>query len=121
MYIWRQAGEMRRFLVITVNGDFLKLDDFHKEFMKKAKELGLKGPFDCETTKAERDKYYDVRDKYLAKRCFEELGYENFLQYATKDMIAAKGYEPCRAAGGQCRFDCVRFAECALQAAEGLD
>ena len=112
---------MRRFSVISVNLDFLKLDNFHKEFMNKAKELGLKGPFDGKTTKMERDEYYDARDRYLAERCFKELGYENFLQYATKDMIAAKGYEPCMAAGGQCRFDCSKYAECVLQAAEGSE
>ena len=72
----------------------------------------------------ERDAYIRMRDEYVARRCFEEIGYEMFLAYTkpgkTYDISYMRDMEefvPCRSADRQCALECCKYAECALQGA----
>ena len=82
----------------------------------------------AEPSREERDAYIRMRDEYVARRCFEEIGYEIFLAYTrsggTYDISYMRDMEefvPCRSADRQCAFDCCKYAECALQGAYSLD
>jgi hypothetical protein len=77
-----------------------------------------------EPTRAEKDAYIKMRDEYVARRCFYEIGYESFLahtrpkdyecDYDISYMRNEIEFIPCKSADGQCIFDCPKFAECAL-------
>ena len=74
-----------------------------------------------EPTRAEKDAYIKMRDEYVARRCFYEIGYESFYLRTSPDHYYDISYMrdnlefvPCKAADHQCTFDCVKFAECAL-------
>ena len=82
----------------------------------------------AEPSRKERDAYIRMRDEYVARRCFEEIGYEMFLAHTkpgkTYDISYMRDMEefvPCRSADRQCAFDCCKYAECALQGAYSLD
>ena len=75
----------------------------------------------AEPTRAEKDAYILMRDRYVAKRVFEEIGYNQFLQhtapdktYDISDMRVQDEFVPCKSADRQCYMECHRFAECAL-------
>ena len=74
-----------------------------------------------EPTRVEKDAWIRMRDEYVARRCFEEIGYESFYLRTSPDHYYDISYMrdnlefvPCKAADHQCTFDCVKFAECAL-------
>ena len=49
-----------------------------------------------------------MRDEYVARRCFEEVGYDEFLK-RTKNLLYMREmdeFAPCRSADRQCRFSC---------------
>lgn len=82
----------------------------------------------AEPSRKERDAYIRMRDEYVARRCFEEIGYEMFLAHTkpgkTYDISYMRDMEefvPCRSADRQCAFDCCKYAECVLQGAYSLD
>lgn len=82
----------------------------------------------AEPSREERDAYIRMRDEYVARRCFEEIGYEMFLAHTkpgkTYDISYMRNMEefvPCRSADRQCAFDCCKYAECVLQGAYNLD
>ena len=82
----------------------------------------------AEPSREERDTYIRMRDEYVARRCFEEIGYEMFLAhtqpgkaYDISYMRNMEEFVPCRSADRQCAFDCCKYAECALQGAYSLD
>ena len=82
----------------------------------------------AEPSREERDAYIRMRDEYVARRCFEEIGYEMFLAHTkpgkTYDISYMRDMEefvPCRSADRQCAFDCCKYAECILQGAYNLD
>ena len=82
----------------------------------------------AEPSREERDAYIRMRDEYVARRCFEEIGYEMFLAHTkpgkTYDISYMRDMEefvPCRSADRQCAFDCCKYAECVLQGAYSLD
>lgn len=78
-----------------------------------------------EPTRAEKNAYIKMRDEYVARRCFYEIGYESFLfhtqphdykcDYDISYMRESIEFIPCKSADHQCTFDCPKFAECALQ------
>lgn len=81
-----------------------------------------------EPSQEERDAYIRMRDEYVARRCFEEIGYEMFLAYTkpgkTYDISYMRDMEefvPCRSADRQCALECCKYAECALQGTYSLD
>ena len=77
-----------------------------------------------EPTRVEKDTYIIMRDKYIARRCFEEIGYEMFLAHTSPDktydisgMRIQDEFVPCKSADHQCSFNCHRYAECAINGA----
>ena len=82
----------------------------------------------AEPSREERDAYIRMRDEYVARRCFEEIGYEMFLgqtkpgkTYDISYMRDMEEFVPCRSADRQCAFDCCKYAECALQGTYSLE
>ena len=82
----------------------------------------------AEPSREERDAYIRMRDEYVARRCFEEIGYEMFLVHTkpgkTYDISYMRDMEefvPCRSADRQCAFDCCKYAECVLQGTYSLE
>ena len=82
----------------------------------------------AEPSREERNAYIRMRDEYVARRCFEEIGYEMFLAHTkpgkTYDISYMRDMEefvPCRSADRQCAFDCCKYAECVLQGTYSLE
>ena len=82
----------------------------------------------AEPSREERDAYIRMRDEYVARKCFEEIGYEMFLAHTkpgkTYDISYMRDMEefvPCRSADRQCAFDCCKYAECILQGTYSLE
>lgn len=78
-----------------------------------------------EPTREEKDNWIAMRDEYVARRSFNEIGYESFL-FHTKPCDYESAYDishlreedefvPCLSADRQCMMTCHRYAECALQ------
>ena len=77
-----------------------------------------------EPTRAEKDAYIKMRDEYVARRCFNEVGYTSFLfhtqpkdyecSYDISYMRVEDEFVPCKSADCQCNMFCHRFAECAI-------
>jgi hypothetical protein len=92
--------------------------------IERDEETGKVKEDPAEPTRAEKDAWIAMRDEYVARRCFNEIGYESFL-FHTKPYDHECNYDisylreedefvPCKSADKQCAFDCVKFAECAL-------
>ena len=107
-----------------------------KDFEIEMEQKGIKNPFwqnirknpNEIPTRAEKDEYIKMRDEYVARRCFKEIGYESFLNHTQPNnsynisyMRGQEEFVPCKSADRQCSFDCPKFAECVLQVAEDLD
>lgn len=66
-----------------------------------------------EPTRAERDAWIRMRDEYIARRCFYEIGYDMFLAHTkpgdTYDISYMRDLDefvPCRSADRQCAMFC---------------
>lgn len=98
------------------------------EFKKYCEEHNIKNPYVVKvingkgiSCSSEEEKHlYDIlKDKYILNRCFNEIGYNEFLNYyyvcENRDEINIKKFYPCLSASHECIFDCEKFAECALK------
>ena len=72
-----------------------------------------------EPTRAEKDAWIMMRDEYIARRVFAEIGYEAFLDY----MVPGRTYDisflrdelfPCESLDEQCSMFCPKYADCPL-------
>ena len=79
-----------------------------------------------EPTRAEKDAYIMMRDEYVARRVFEEIGYEAFLDYT----VPGRTYDisflrdelfPCESLDEQCAIFCPKYADCPYKEGWGLD
>ena len=79
-----------------------------------------------EPTRAEKDAYIMMRDEYIARRVFEEIGYEAFLDYT----VPGRTYDisflrdelfPCESLDEQCAIFCPKYAECPYKEGWGLE
>ena len=79
-----------------------------------------------EPTRAEKDAYIIMRDEYIARRVFEEIGYEAFLDYT----VPGRTYDisflrdelfPCESLDEQCAMFCPKYAECPYKEGWGLE
>ena len=140
--------ELNKPIVISSAG--MKAIQFSSDFNKWAKENGIRDPFEVsgrllrkrakkrkdgsvefdttpdpeEPSSDERHSFMRMRDEYVARRCFYEIGYDSFLfhtknygyetDYSVSYMRSLDEFVPCRSLDGQCRMDCHRFAECAI-------
>lgn len=67
-----------------------------------------------EPTRAEKDAWIRMRDEYVARRCFYEIGYDMFLAhtepksepYDISYMRDLDEFVPCRACEAQCAMTC---------------
>ena len=76
----------------------------------------------AEPSREERDAYIRMRDEYVARRCFEEIGYEMFLahtkpkdyecNYDISYMREQNEFIPCKSADRQCSFYCPQYWCC---------
>ncbi len=132
---------------IVVSDETARIMDFSSDFVKYAKNKGIRNPFQVrqeiftrsikirnnnvgismdvpkdvdEPSSAEIETYVKMRDEYIANRIFEEIGYERFLKHISPNYIYMRTEDrfiPCKSADKQCDIFCHRFAECALQGA----
>lgn len=79
-----------------------------------------------EPTRAEKDAWIMMRDEYVARRVFAEIGYEAFLDYT----VPGRTYDisflrdelfPCESLDEQCSMFCPKYAECLYKEGWGLE
>ena len=79
-----------------------------------------------EPTRAEKDAYIMMRDEYIARRVFAEIGYDAFLNYT----VPGRAYDisflrdelfPCESLDEQCYMFCPRYADCPYREGWGLE
>lgn len=79
-----------------------------------------------EPTRAEKDAWIMMRDEYVARRVFAEIGYEAFLNYT----VPSRTYDisflrdelfPCESLDEQCFMFCPKYAECPYKEGWGLE
>ena len=83
-------------------------------------------PDPYEPTRAEKDAWIMMRDEYVARRVFEEIGYEAFLDYT----VPGRTYDisflrdelfPCESLDEQCAMFCPKYADCPYKEGWGLE
>lgn len=79
-----------------------------------------------EPTRAEKDAWIMMRDEYVARRVFAEIGYEAFLDYtvpgSTYDISFLRDeLFPCESLDEQCSMFCPKYAECPYKEGWGLE
>lgn len=96
-----------------VSADEAKAMLFSSDFYKYAHAQGIENPFEVNQTRAERDAWIRMRDEYIARRCFYEIGYDMFLAHTkpgdTYDISYMRDLDefvPCRSADRQCAMFC---------------
>ena len=79
-----------------------------------------------EPTRAEKNAYIMMRNEYIARRVFAEIGYEAFLDYT----VPGRTYDisflrdelfPCESLDEQCAMFCPKYAECPYKEGWGLE
>ena len=79
-----------------------------------------------EPTRAEKDAWIMMRDEYIARRVFAEIGYEAFLDYT----VPGRTYDisflrdelfPCESLDEQCAMFCPKYADCPYKEGWGLE
>jgi hypothetical protein len=73
-----------------------------------------------EPIRVEKDRWIRMRDEYIARRCFYEIGYDAFLErtesrgsaYDIDYMRNDDEFLPCRSADRQCSLFCKWIGEC---------
>ena len=79
-----------------------------------------------EPTRAEKDAWIMMRDEYVARRVFAEIGYEAFLDYT----VPGRTYDisflrdelfPCESLDEQCSMFCPKYADCPYKEGWGLE
>ena len=79
-----------------------------------------------EPTRAEKDAWIMMRDEYVARRVFAEIGYETFLDYT----VPGRTYDisflrdelfPCESLDEQCSMFCPKYADCPYKEGWGLE
>lgn len=79
-----------------------------------------------EPTRAEKDAWIMMRDEYVARRVFAEIGYEAFLDYT----VPGRTYDisflrdelfPCESLDEQCSMFCPKYADCPYKDGWGLE
>lgn len=82
--------------------------------------------YDGEPTRAEKDAYIMMRDEYIARRVFAEIGYEAFLNYTIPDRTYDISFLrdelfPCESLDEQCSMFCPKYADCPYKEGWGLE
>lgn len=83
-----------------------------------------------EPSRAEKDAWIKMRDEYVARRVFYEIGYDDFLwetrphdyecAYDISYMQKLDEFVPCCAKERQCRMDCPKYFECIVEGSKKI-
>lgn len=128
--------------MFTISENGFAIMGMTSDFSKYAKSIGLRDPFKIsqdlfskrcrhegtityideiseedkrlEPTRDEKDNYIVAREKYIAERVFNEIGYEEFIyrvnnSYNNCLLEWSKQFDPCNSADGQCSMYCNKF------------
>ena len=79
-----------------------------------------------EPTRAEKDAWIMMRDEYVARRVFAEIGYEAFLSHTTPGRTYDISFLrdelfPCESLDEQCSMFCPKYADCPYKEGWGLE
>ena len=79
-----------------------------------------------EPTRAEKDAWIMMRDEYVARRVFAEIGYEAFVSHTTPGRTYDISFLrdelfPCESLDEQCSMFCPKYAECPYKEGWGLE
>lgn len=79
-----------------------------------------------EPTRAEKDAWIMMRDEYVARRVFAEIGYEAFLSHTTPGRTYDISFLrdelfPCESLDEQCSMFCPKYADCPYKEGRGLE
>lgn len=82
----------------------------------KLRELTAEEQDELNKIAQEQKEYYDGRDRYIAQRVFDEIGYDEFLIEAErsghKEWIYEHTFVPCLSYERQCCIDCPIWSYC---------
>ena len=101
-------------------------EDGSATFRIEQDENGKILPDPDEPTRAEKNAYIMMRNEYIARRVFAEIGYEAFLDYT----VPGRTYDisflrdelfPCESLDEQCAIFCPKYAECPYKEGWGLE
>ena len=79
-----------------------------------------------EPSRAEKDAWIRMRDEYVARRVFAEIGYEAFLNHTTPGRTYDISFLrdelfPCESLDEQCYMFCPKYADCPYKEGWGLE
>lgn len=82
----------------------------------KLRELTAEEQDELNKIAQEQEEYQNGRDRYIAQRVFNEIGYDEFLIEAErsghKEWIYEHIFAPCLSADAQCCIDCPIWSYC---------
>lgn len=82
----------------------------------KLRELTAEEQDELNKIAQEQREYANGRDRYIAQRVFDEIGYDEFLIEAErsghKEWIYEHTFAPCLSADAQCCIDCPIWSYC---------
>ena len=82
----------------------------------KLRELTAEEQDELNKIAQEQREYANGRDRYIAQRVFDEIGYDEFLIEAErsghKEWIKELRFAPCMSADAQCCIDCPIWSYC---------
>ena len=82
----------------------------------KLRELTAEEQDELNKIAQEQKEYYDGKDRYIAQRVFDEIGYDEFLIEAErsghKEWIYEHIFAPCLSYERQCCIDCPIWSYC---------
>ena len=82
----------------------------------KLRELTAEEQDELNKIAQEQREYQNGRDRYIAQRVFDEIGYDEFLIDAErsghKEWIYEHTFAPCLSADAQCCIDCPIWSYC---------
>lgn len=82
----------------------------------KLRELTAEEQDELNKIAQEQEEYINGKDRYIAQRVFDEIGYDEFLIEAErsghKEWIYEHTFAPCLSADAQCCIDCPIWSYC---------
>ena len=82
----------------------------------KLRELTAEEQDELNKIAQEQEEYANGRDRYIAQRVFDEIGYDEFLIEAErsdhKEWIKELRFAPCMSTDAQCCIDCPIWSYC---------
>lgn len=109
--MWRRQEIFNR----TLSDGYHEVNDV-KIPCTKLRELTAEEQDELNKIAQEQEEYANGRDRYIAQRVFDEIGYDEFLIEAErnghKEWIYEHTFAPCLSADAQCCIDCPIWSYC---------